>query len=790
VVVGDGRVFFIDGDPKRGEECVAVCLDLATGKELWRTDSRAYFKKTSGCSYGGGVLVCEVSAFRDRGTCFVYGISGRDGMHLWTRSYVPSMGHNNQARAYFLGEDLWLHENGFTMLDRLTGEKKRTVPGGGGHCFPAIATVRYLMHGEMDFTDPKTGKVIANRITKGGCAENPFIPANGLIYTIPKHCICFPMLQGYCALAPASRTSGTRAWAEGGFDKGPAFGVSFAARPEKETQDEWPMYRHDRFRSGGSGALVHTRPKRLWSVSVVGPKLSVGGMIWDDWQHHGYANDRITPPVAAGGRVFLAIPHEHRVVALEARTGKPLWGFTANGIVDLPPTIHRGLCLFGTRSGWVYCLVAHDGRMVWRLRASPRDKRIVACGELESAWPVPGSVLAHEGMVYFAAGRHPLADGGVHVLTVRAATGKIVSRGVVDSVDIDRWYNRLGTDYEPVDLLVFDGEDRIAMSRARFTPRRASGPAQLSPAAQKRGLGVTVDGSAGAFHQAGASGPWVPVGIWAYGRSMRRQRPKRYLYVFRGETLYASDGAVAAVLPDKHPGGGGRHWTPYNYLNTLKKKWIGGVKGLRAMVVTDEALFAVDGGGVLTAFSTDKGKKLSSLDLAGACAWDGMAAAYGRLYVSMRDGRIICLGDPRMPPPPFPTRATPSSSPADRKDDAVEPGDDPARRAVERREVSGPDQGAPVGKKTPSAKAIAAWDAKLLARVMVKHAAAAGEIAEAWPGLSLDDKASLALSVAGDDEAGHALAAFYLIATGKEAEAGEHLRKAGAAAEAVRAAFE
>ena len=72
---------------------------------------------------------------------------------------------------------------------------------------------------------------------------------------------------------------------------------------------------------------------------------------------------------------------------------------------------------------------------------------------------------------------------------------------------------------------------------------------------------------------------------------------------------------------------------------------------------------------------------------------------------------------------------------------------------------------------------------------MVRHSATAEEIAEAWPGLSLDDKASPALSIAGDDEAGHPLAAFYLIATGKEAEAGEPLCKAGAAAEAVRAAF-
>ena len=29
------------------------------------------------------------------------------------------------------------------------------------------------------------------------------VPANGLIYALPKHCICWPMLRDYVALAPA-----------------------------------------------------------------------------------------------------------------------------------------------------------------------------------------------------------------------------------------------------------------------------------------------------------------------------------------------------------------------------------------------------------------------------------------------------------------------------------------------------------------------------------------------------------------------------------------------------------
>ena len=101
--------------------------------------------------------------------------------------------------------------------------------------------------------------------------------------------------------------------------------------------------------------------------------------------------------------VVVARPDAHEVVSLDSGDGSVQWRFTANGRIDTAPTLHRGLCLFGTKSGWVYCLRADDGRMVWRLRAAPTEEQIVAYGQLESPWPIPGSVLVVEGTAYFAA---------------------------------------------------------------------------------------------------------------------------------------------------------------------------------------------------------------------------------------------------------------------------------------------------------------------------------------------------------------------------------------------------
>jgi outer membrane protein assembly factor BamB len=53
--------------------------------------------------------------------------------------------------------------------------------------------------------------------------------------------------------------------------------------------------------------------------------------------------------------------------------------------VDSPPTIYKGLALFGSADGYFYCLRLADGALVWRFRAAPLDRRTVAFGQVESS---------------------------------------------------------------------------------------------------------------------------------------------------------------------------------------------------------------------------------------------------------------------------------------------------------------------------------------------------------------------------------------------------------------------
>jgi hypothetical protein len=87
---------------------------------------------------------------------------------------------------------------------------------------------------------------------------------------------------------------------------------------------------------------------------------------------------------------------------------------------------------------------------------------------------------------------------------------------------------------------------------------------------------------------------------------------------------------------------------------------------VRAMVKAGDLLFAAgppdvldpkapkgslegEKGAVLVAVSATDGKKQQELKLDGTPVFDGMIAVEGRLYLSLRDGRLVCLRDGRGP---------------------------------------------------------------------------------------------------------------------------------------------
>ena len=126
-------------------------------------------------------------------------------------------------------------------------------------------------------------------------------------------------------------------------------------------------------------------------------------------------------PILCLGSVVVAIKDSAGEI-----TVRPVQELAADGDVDTPPTVYHGLVLAGCSDGYLYCLRASDGALAWRFRAAPVDERLMSYEQIESVWPVTGSVLVHEGVVYCTAGRSSFLDGGILVYALDAKSGELL----------------------------------------------------------------------------------------------------------------------------------------------------------------------------------------------------------------------------------------------------------------------------------------------------------------------------------------------------------------------------
>jgi outer membrane protein assembly factor BamB len=654
----DRSVVFLEGNPRHGESLRAVCLELASGREAWQRTDYSWASLVRRIVVHDDLAAFEVSTLADkREGNAIHVVSLADGRTLWDRRYVPGMSHWKQSRAMFIGDTLWIIEGLRCVgLDPHTGGQRRTFPAGLCHCFPPVATSRFMFSGEMSLTDLATGAIDAQHITKASCGrDGGWVPANGLIYTGPKHCVCWPMLRGYTALAPgSSRLAVADVVKNRRFvrEKGcPPPATSAAA------ETDWPCYRHDAWRSGAAAAGVPAALESLWSVSL---GEMPEGTIAKDWRENPFVHGPITAPVAAGGLAYVARSDAHQVVAIELKSGRVRWRTTVEGRVDTPPTLHRGLCLFGTRSGCVYCLRADDGRLVWRLRAAPSEEQIIAYGQIESPWPVPGSVLVVDGVAYFAAGRQPLADGGILLFAAEPATGRLLWLKRLDTLPMTDFYGCLAWDFDNFDLLHRE-EDGVAMSRWLFD--RRTGAMIVKPADTFARLKT-----------GGGPGVVVQRGLWSYAP---RQQPRfdaaelgpRPLAVFRDNTLVGCradqrtlfrrdfDGQSLRqfdmtwmdifVASDHFHKKQGDVW-PVDRLGK-DARWSSpllqgaGAGRIAALALAGRQLLVAGSQGGLEVVSLDDGRLLARAELP-APLWDGMAVVAPDVLVSTADGRLVCLG--------------------------------------------------------------------------------------------------------------------------------------------------
>jgi outer membrane protein assembly factor BamB len=434
------RVLFHDGTRIQ-------CLDRRTGKPLWASEQLPVKKGMR--SSGGATLVLyedvvlysgqtAVEKSKQRGTT-MFALSLKNGKTLWQAPHHPCGHMGTPDDILVAGGLVW---NGavaqgsdsgtMTGRDLHTGEvKSEFTPDVETHwfhhrCYRAKATDKYLLFSRtgIEFIDHAAEHWICHHWVRGACHYG-IMPCNGLIYAPQHPCACYieAKLYGFTALAPPSATMRVRRDVPDAerLVRGPAYELSLRSAGSNPKSGEWPTFRHDPGRSGAVKTTVRpTDLKRTWHTKLGG---------------------RLSALVISDGKLFVASVDTHDVHALNAITGKRIWNFTTGGRVDSPPTIWRGRALFGSADSHVYCLNASNGKLMWRYRAAPEDRRMMVFDQVESVWPVHGNVLVQNDILYCVSGRSMFLDGGMRMLRLDPKTGRKLSETILDDKDPDTGQN-------------------------------------------------------------------------------------------------------------------------------------------------------------------------------------------------------------------------------------------------------------------------------------------------------------------------------------------------------------
>ncbi len=707
LAIANKRIIYLSGKD-------LVALDLKNGHQLWKIQPKWTAPRTL-------LTVNEIIVMQ--GGKFVFAYDATDGSPLWQKTVPPIAGGEGDD-LFVLDGLVWrgmlcVDDNGEPVRkspnalvigwDLRTGQEKKRIlvnnlrsPEHHHRCYRNKATTRYLIssYEGAEFLDFQADNHSQNNWLRGACKYG-MTPCNGMLYVPPDQCFCQPgsKFLGYAAVKAGPDAALEEIPDQKRLEKGPAYGA--VTVPESGSENDWPTFRHDAARSGTTRTRVPSNLGIDWKVTLKGT---------------------LTAPVAAGSKVFVAKSNEHTLYALDMADGRVRWHFTANGRIDSPPTIYKGMVLVGSKDGYVYCLRASDGQLVWRFLAAPIDRRIAYFDQVESAWPVHGSILVEnpstssgQATAYFTAGRSTYLDGGIRVYGLEPTTGKILHKGLLEGphreVDKDRdlAFFILGANS---DVLVSEGEF-LYMRQKKMTPELQEVKVDVLSSKGAQDVGLHIFSTAGLL-----DGSWYNRTFWMYskrwpGFQLANQAPKTgQLLMFDDEKTYSvrvfyrrnvhspmffpgKEGYLLfADLNTNEPQIVGEEgsrepirWLPQSDYSRARgdeirkleseafglDKMIGYTRAeppvwmkwlslrIRAMVKAGDTLFVAGSpdvfdqkdpyaafetrkGAQVVAVSAKDGNKLSETPLECPPVFDGMIAADGRLFASLRDGSVVCLG--------------------------------------------------------------------------------------------------------------------------------------------------
>lgn len=385
--------------------------------------------------------------------------------------------------------------------------------------------------------------------------------------------------------------------------------------------DDWPTWQHDQRRSGFSGEQLEVAKLAVewtWQSNFPPQPAWHGPAKWDAYARirdlpamRSY--DQVFHVVAVGDAVFFGSSADDAVRCLELSTGKERWKFVTDGPVRVAPLIVNERVYFGSDDGFVYCLKAASGELLWKYRPGDAGQKILNNGRFIPLNPCRTGVVLNGDNVWFACGMLPWHPSWL--CSVNALTGLAEGQGT-----FVRKLNGKTLEGAPAvssELVLFP-QGRVAPQVFSRTDGKELGSFKKSGG----GSIVVVSLDESIFHGPatdsrkggiGRSDPKTREMVAGYGRGSALIVGDRFSYMLADDELIASDLATRKVL----------FQVPCEQRLSL--------------VGTVNAVFA-GGEDSVAAFDSETGTRLWQRDVRGKVY--GLAVANGRLFASTDTGAI------------------------------------------------------------------------------------------------------------------------------------------------------
>jgi len=625
-----GTAFLLKSGTAESDAPELEAVNLNTGKELWKVGAAEFAngQQPSLCLAADGIVaVCHVIPGGDpkkpEGAVAIF--SAADGHKLWEQTQLPASLPGISIQIVSVQGALWMQGLAF---DCKTGKPLTNLPRVGvGMCVPTtvIDDGRMVINGRgmaisMRQPGDQVYKQISYNALRGQCVQG-LVPANGMFYVAQNNCCCTPdCLPGVIGFGSVPAIPADAEFqAARPLEKGPAFSAAMA---ETDGTGDWPMFLHDETRDSISPAQLPGELTVRWQKPVA---AEPSGPLATAWASR--LRSTLTAPVVAGKTVVTAAIEEGRVIALDAESGTVLWKFDAGARIDSSPTLYRGRCFFGSRNGWLYALDLASGKLAWRLRAAPLERRLVAFGQVESAWPALGSVLAHDGVIYATAGLNSETDGGLAVLAVDAKTGEQL------------WARRIGEGFvRSNDLLEFvDGG--VLLRDCRLDPKTGEGTWPQAkwpqPMPQRKGSGLE-----GLMDEGWTKTYQRRSGGYIFGPNLRAN-----LRLCNAETMFGPDFAINKEAAQEATSETLKKPETYLWKTTSNEtRPLALAMTPNALVYAGKNIQNDHVSGYVQLVNPADGSILSQTALPAPVIHQGIAIAHNQIFVSLSNGAVACLG--------------------------------------------------------------------------------------------------------------------------------------------------